>query len=208
MFFRVWFFAAEGPPMSHGALPEALVTCLYATLTEPDTTKTGRGDAADRLSAVAEFSAHVLRLGHRASARRQCSGGSRTLCVVEPDHRRRSGRGLGGGADRARSTLESAGGLDTLFVCAGGNPASFDHKPSFRGCGRCARRRSVAIGGMSGGAYILARAGLLERRRCTRTRGSIFRHWLRNFPICGWSARSMCSTATASPAPENSPPST
>jgi transcriptional regulator GlxA family with amidase domain len=62
-------------------------------------------------------------------------------------------------------TLESAGGLDTLFVCAGGNPANFDHNPSFARL-RALAAGGVAIGGMSGGAYILARAGLLERRRC------------------------------------------
>ena len=62
--------------------------------------------------------------------------------------------------------LEAAGGLDVLFVCAGGNPATFDHRPTF------ARLRSLAaagvmVGGMSGGAWVLARAGLLEGRRCT-----------------------------------------
>jgi transcriptional regulator GlxA family with amidase domain len=62
--------------------------------------------------------------------------------------------------------LAAAGGLDTLFVCAGGNPAAFDHKPTFARL-RALAASGVAIGGMSGGAYILARAGLLERRRCT-----------------------------------------
>ncbi len=62
--------------------------------------------------------------------------------------------------------FEAAGGLDLLMVCAGGNPAEFDHKPTF------ARLRSLAaagvtIGGMSGGAWILARAGLLHGRRAT-----------------------------------------
>ena len=59
-----------------------------------------------------------------------------------------------------------AGGLDQLFVCAGGNPAAFAHKPTF---GRLRRLASggVPVGGMSGGAFVLARAGLLERRRCT-----------------------------------------
>ena len=54
---------------------------------------------------------------------------------------------------------------DQIFVCAGGNPAAFDHKPTFARL-RAAAAAGVAIGGMSGGAYILARAGLLSRRRC------------------------------------------
>jgi len=62
--------------------------------------------------------------------------------------------------------LEAAGGLDVVFVCAGGNPATFDHKPTFARL-RALASSGVAVGGMSGGAYILARAGLLERRRCT-----------------------------------------
>jgi transcriptional regulator GlxA family with amidase domain len=61
---------------------------------------------------------------------------------------------------------EEAGRLDQLFVCAGGNPALFDHKPTLARL-RAAATAGVAVGGMSGGAYILARAGLLERRRCT-----------------------------------------
>ena len=63
-------------------------------------------------------------------------------------------------------TLETAGGLDTIFVCAGGNPAHFDHKPTFARL-RALAAGGAAIGGMSGGAYILARAGLLAGRRCT-----------------------------------------
>ncbi|HSI41950.1 MAG TPA: GlxA family transcriptional regulator [Xanthobacteraceae bacterium] len=62
--------------------------------------------------------------------------------------------------------LTESAGLDMLFVCAGGNPAAFDHRPTF------ARLRGLAAGGlvlgaMSGGAYVLARAGLLNGRRCT-----------------------------------------
>jgi transcriptional regulator GlxA family with amidase domain len=61
---------------------------------------------------------------------------------------------------------DEAGRLDQLFVCSGGNPAAFDHKPTFARL-RAAAAAGVAVGGMSGGAYILARAGLLQRRRCT-----------------------------------------
>lgn len=62
--------------------------------------------------------------------------------------------------------LEEAGRLDQLFVCAGGNPAAFDHRPTFSRL-RALAAGGLAIGGMSGGAYVLARAGLLQRRRCT-----------------------------------------
>jgi transcriptional regulator GlxA family with amidase domain len=56
--------------------------------------------------------------------------------------------------------------LDYLFVCAGGNPALFDHRPTLRWLRRLSRKR-VRIGGISGGPYILARAGLLHGHRCT-----------------------------------------
>jgi transcriptional regulator GlxA family with amidase domain len=56
--------------------------------------------------------------------------------------------------------------LDTLFVCAGGNPALFTHAPTLAWLRRLAQA-GVRIGGLSGGPYILARAGLLHGRRCT-----------------------------------------
>jgi transcriptional regulator GlxA family with amidase domain len=56
--------------------------------------------------------------------------------------------------------------LDTIFVCAGGNPALFRQRPTLAWL-RELSRRGVAIGGVSGGPYILARAGLLEGYRCT-----------------------------------------
>ena len=56
--------------------------------------------------------------------------------------------------------------LDILFVCAGGNPALFSHGPTLAWLRRLAQA-GVRIGGLSGGPYILARAGLLEGRRCT-----------------------------------------
>ncbi|HEY2138125.1 MAG TPA: GlxA family transcriptional regulator [Xanthobacteraceae bacterium] len=56
--------------------------------------------------------------------------------------------------------------LDTLFVFAGGNPAVFNHEPTFS-CLRALARRGVRIGGVSGGPYVLARAGLLDGYRCT-----------------------------------------
>jgi len=55
---------------------------------------------------------------------------------------------------------------DMVFVCAGGNPAIFDDKGVFAWLRRLARK-GVTIGGISGGPYILAKAGLLGNRRAT-----------------------------------------
>jgi transcriptional regulator GlxA family with amidase domain len=62
-----------------------------------------------------------------------------------------------------------AGGLvpmDRLFVCAGGNPASFNHAPAFRWLKQLSRK-GLTICGISGGPYLLARAGLLNGYRFT-----------------------------------------
>ena len=56
--------------------------------------------------------------------------------------------------------------VDVLFVCAGGNPAAFNDKRVFAWLRRLARR-GVTIGGISGGPFILARAGLLDERKVT-----------------------------------------
>ncbi len=56
--------------------------------------------------------------------------------------------------------------LDTLFVCAAGNPAEFTDEATLQWLRRLARR-GVRIGGVSGGPFILARAGLLDGYRCT-----------------------------------------
>ena len=56
--------------------------------------------------------------------------------------------------------------LDTIFICAGGNPALFRQKRTLAWLRKLARG-GVRIGGVSGGPYILARAGLLEGYRCT-----------------------------------------
>jgi transcriptional regulator GlxA family with amidase domain len=56
--------------------------------------------------------------------------------------------------------------LDMLFVCAGGNPARFRHVRTINWL----RKRALdgmPIGGMSGGSYILARAGVLDGYRTT-----------------------------------------
>jgi transcriptional regulator GlxA family with amidase domain len=56
--------------------------------------------------------------------------------------------------------------LDAVIVCAGGNPATFDHALTFAWLRRQARR-GVTLGGISGGPYILARANLLGGYRLT-----------------------------------------
>lgn len=61
---------------------------------------------------------------------------------------------------------ETAIDCDTVFVCAGGNPALFDEQRTF-GWLRGLARRGCRIAGVSGGPYILARAGLLGGYRCT-----------------------------------------
>lgn len=55
---------------------------------------------------------------------------------------------------------------DRVFVCAGGNPATFDN-PALSAWLRDLARKGATVGGISGGPYLLARAGLLAGRRCT-----------------------------------------
>lgn len=61
---------------------------------------------------------------------------------------------------------EEVGSLDLLLVCAAGNPSTFNDRRSYAWLRKLARR-GVALGGISGGPYILAKAGLLQGRRCT-----------------------------------------
>ncbi|MGU7771609.1 GlxA family transcriptional regulator [Burkholderia sp. MR1-5-21] len=56
--------------------------------------------------------------------------------------------------------------LDVVFVLAGGNPADF-HSKKLDSWLRRQARKSVTVGGISGGTYMLARAGLLKGHRCT-----------------------------------------
>ena len=55
---------------------------------------------------------------------------------------------------------------DMLFVFAGGDPATFKDPATFAWLRRMAGR-GIALGGVSGGPYVLARAGLLAGRRAT-----------------------------------------
>ncbi|GES41542.1 AraC family transcriptional regulator with amidase-like domain [Rhizobium sp. ERR 922] len=56
--------------------------------------------------------------------------------------------------------------LGTVFVCAGGSPRDW-HYPSVLACLRQLAREGVRIGGISGGPYLLAAAGLLAERDFT-----------------------------------------
>ena len=56
--------------------------------------------------------------------------------------------------------------VDLLIVCAGGNPSTFSDRRTFTWLRRLAGR-GVIMGGISGGPFILAKAGLLHGRRCT-----------------------------------------
>ncbi|WP_233838910.1 GlxA family transcriptional regulator [Paraburkholderia sp. ZP32-5] len=56
--------------------------------------------------------------------------------------------------------------FDILLICAGGNPAAFHDKKLDNWLRRLALTPTI-LGGVSGGAYMLARAGLLNGFRCT-----------------------------------------
>lgn len=55
---------------------------------------------------------------------------------------------------------------ERIFVCAGGNPSLFSDAAVFAWLRRIASQ-GAAVGGISGGPFILARAGLLDEHRCT-----------------------------------------
>lgn len=58
-------------------------------------------------------------------------------------------------------------GLDALFVVAGGDPAGAPPDAALFSCLRRMARSGLTIGGISGGPYLLAAAGLLAGRRFT-----------------------------------------
>lgn len=62
--------------------------------------------------------------------------------------------------------IDGALDIDMILVCAGGNPALFDNRATFAALRRL-NTRGVVIGGISGGSFLLARAGLLDGYRCT-----------------------------------------
>ena len=66
----------------------------------------------------------------------------------------------------AACRLADAGPLDLVLVCAGGNPALFRQAAVFDWLRRVARG-GARMGGVSGGPWLLARAGLLRDVRMT-----------------------------------------
>lgn len=70
------------------------------------------------------------------------------------------------GGGFASQPLAEAGALDLALVVAGGNPLQFHDAALARGL-RALAARKVALGGISGGAAILARLGMMEGRRFT-----------------------------------------
>ncbi|WNJ99546.1 GlxA family transcriptional regulator [Thalassospiraceae bacterium LMO-JJ14] len=71
------------------------------------------------------------------------------------------------GAQIPVQPLAAAGtDLDIVLVCAGGDPSHWNH-PGVLDRLRTLARGGVRIGGISGGPYLVAAAGLLENRRFT-----------------------------------------
>jgi transcriptional regulator GlxA family with amidase domain len=61
---------------------------------------------------------------------------------------------------------QSAEPFDYVFVCASDEVLAFDHPPTLRWL-RAHAKLGTMMGGISGGTFLLARAGLLEHRRVT-----------------------------------------
>lgn len=66
----------------------------------------------------------------------------------------------------ARALSQRTGALHSVFVCAGGGPSQWQEPPVHVALRQLARE-GVRIGGISGGPYLLAAAGLLQDRRFT-----------------------------------------
>ncbi|SNB72153.1 transcriptional regulator, AraC family with amidase-like domain [Arboricoccus pini] len=67
---------------------------------------------------------------------------------------------------QADATVGDTGAAHMVVVCAGGNPARFKDRQSLVWLRRQGRAGAL-MAGVSGGSYLLARAGLLNGRRCT-----------------------------------------
>lgn len=70
------------------------------------------------------------------------------------------------GGFHTTSVVEAGFDVDLVFVVSGGNPMTYND-PALRRYLRGLSRHRVKLGGISGGAAILARHGLLENRRFT-----------------------------------------
>ena len=71
-----------------------------------------------------------------------------------------------GAAIPCDTRLSTTPRLDLILVCAGGNPAAYREPAVFTWLRR-ADAMGISIGGVSGGPYILARAGLMNDRHMT-----------------------------------------
>lgn len=71
-----------------------------------------------------------------------------------------------GAAIVADGQIEDAAACDMAFVIAGGDPAAFADRSTFAELRRLAAGQ-ILLGGVSGGPFLLARAGLLGGHRCT-----------------------------------------
>src|SRR5262245_24482142 len=58
---------------------------------------------------------------------------------------------------QADASIANVGRLDTIVVCAGGNPQVFHHPPTLAFLRKVARH-GVRLGGVSAGPYLLAKA--------------------------------------------------
>jgi transcriptional regulator GlxA family with amidase domain len=96
---------------------------------------------------------------------------------------------------RVDQAIGATAGMHAVLVCAGGNPTLFRDRRMLQWLRRLARHR-IRIGGVSGGPYLLARAGLLDGRSCT-IHWEHFPAFVEEFPTCRRRARCSSSMATA-----------
>lgn len=94
----------------------------------------------------------------------------RWLHIAVPDTGASNGapaaRASNGAAIVADAHISEALRCDIAFIIAGGDPSGFADRPTFAALRRMAAAQ-IVLGGVSGGPFLLARAGLLDGHRCT-----------------------------------------